>query len=272
MMSKGSLEGLGLEQIRARLSSIPVPDRDLLEMLGRDGRAGARQLQRQALHRMARERAEVLRLQMLYGYERALEAAGCGPVAGTDEAGRGPLAGPVVAAAVVLSRGAVIPELKDSKQLTGAARSRLAGEIRARSHAWGIGVADVGEIARLNILRASLVAMRRALNGLGFVPGWVLVDGSFTVPLFPGPQIALVKGDQVSASVAAASILAKVYRDELMGRLHHLYPEYGFDRHKGYPTSEHYQALERYGPCPLHRVSFLRTLSRQTSLNPHTLT
>ncbi|ACA59198.1 ribonuclease HII [Candidatus Desulforudis audaxviator] len=265
MTSRGG-RGLSLRQIRERLFSTAVPDAELLEMLGRDARAGARELQRQVLRRIAQERAEAERLHSLYGYERALEAAGCGPVAGTDEAGRGPLAGPVVAAAVVLSRGAAIPELKDSKQLTGPARSRLADEIRARCHAWGIGVADVGEIARLNILRASLLAMRRALDGLGFIPGWVLVDGSFTVPLFPGPQTALVKGDRVSASVAAASILAKVYRDELMERLHRLYPEYGFDRHKGYPTPEHYQALERYGPCPLHRVSFLH--KTQISLNP----
>ncbi|MEW6540022.1 MAG: ribonuclease HII [Bacillota bacterium] len=268
MTNREGPKSLTLQKIRERLFATVVPDAGLLEMLGRDARAGARELRRQALRRIARDRAEAERLQMLYGYERALEAAGCGPVAGTDEAGRGPLAGPVVAAAVVLGRGAVLPELKDSKQLTSAARSRLVDEIRARAHSWGIGIADAGEIDRMNILCAGLLAMRRALEGLSLVPGWVLVDGTFTVSHFPASQTALVKGEQVSASVAAASILAKVYRDELMLRMHHLYPEYGFDRHKGYPTPEHYRALERYGPCALHRVSFLRPLSRQAGLKP----
>jgi|Deesub1362A_J573_1020465.scaffolds.fasta_scaffold00080_108 ribonuclease HII len=261
------LRALNLGEIRKRLEETAVPDPALLEMLAVDGRAGARRLYRQLLRRLAREREEAGRLREMYSYERAFEAAGCGPVAGVDEAGRGPLAGPVVAAAVILPHRAVIPELKDSKLLTGVVRDRIARRVALEARTWGIGMADVEEIERLNILQASLLAMRRALAVLSTPPGWVLVDGSYTVPAYRGGQTALVGGDRISASVAGASILAKVYRDRLMERVHRQYPQYGFDRHKGYATPEHRRALARYGPCPLHRVSFLRKLSRQLKLD-----
>jgi ribonuclease HII len=235
-----------------------TPEAALLDVLKADGRVGAQRLYQQLQRRLSREREENERLRALYSYERTLEVAGCGPVAGVDEAGRGPLAGPVVAAAVILSGQAIIPALKDSKLLSSDARRRIAEVITTEACAWGIGIADVAEIERLNILQASLLAMRRALAVLGRRPGWVLVDGTFTVPGYAGGQTALVGGDRVSATVAAASILAKVYRDELMEHAHHHYPHYGFDRHKGYATAEHYRALARYGPCPLHRPSFLR--------------
>lgn len=253
-----------MEEIKRLLAEQTALEPGLLEMLAADGRSGARRLCRQALVRLAREREEAGRLRRMYSYERAFEAAGCGPVAGLDEAGRGPLAGPVVAAAVILPRGAAVPEVKDSKQLTGPARARIAHDISSAALAWGIGIAAVEEIERVNILRASLLAMERALSVLGMCPGWVLVDGLHKVPAYPGGQTALVGGDRESASVAAASILAKVYRDRLMEAAHRQYPQYGFDRHKGYATPEHRRALARHGPCPLHRRSFLRSLRRQT--------
>ncbi|MBE0467757.1 MAG: ribonuclease HII [Candidatus Desulforudis sp.] len=255
------LKDLSLSEIKRRLSGMNRPDPALLELLRNDGRPGAVRLYRRLLRRLTQQREETDRLRTLYGYERALEAAGCGPVAGVDEAGRGPLAGPVVAAAVILPGRAVIAELNDSKLLTGSARTRIAGTIMAQARAWGIGLADVEEIERFNILQASLLAMRRALAVLSVKPGWVLVDGPFVVPGNAGGQTPLVGGDGASATVAAASILAKVYRDNLMERAHHQYPQYGFNRHKGYPTAEHYRALRLLGPCPLHRFTFLRNFS-----------
>ncbi len=182
-----------------------------------------------------------------------------GPVVGVDEAGRGPLAGPVVAAAVVLGRGRIPPGVRDSKALGEAARERLAREIRASALGCGIGVASVAEIDRLNILQASLLAMARAVRGLvgetGLSPRLVLVDGDRTPPL-EWPARAVVKGDRRARLIGAASILAKVARDQLMRELDARYPEYGFARHKGYGSREHLAALARLGPCTAHRRSY----------------
>jgi ribonuclease HII len=182
-------------------------------------------------------------------------AAEHGLIAGVDEAGRGPLAGPVLAAAVVLDPGAPIEGLRDSKQLTARARERLAGLIRERAHAWSLGWADAGDIDRINILQATLLAMARAVEGLPACPHHVLVDG-LHCPGLPCSVEAVVGGDRRYASISAASILAKVGRDAHMMELDRRYPEYGFGRHKGYPTREHREALLRHGPCPVHRRSF----------------
>lgn len=178
-----------------------------------------------------------------------------GLVAGVDEAGRGPLAGPVLAAAVILDPGAPIEGLRDSKQLTAAARERLAGLIRERACAWSLGWADAGDIDRINILQATLLAMARAVAGLPACPDHVLVDG-LHCPRLSCSVEAVVGGDRRYASISAASILAKVSRDAQMVELDRRYPEYGFGRHKGYPTREHREALRRHGPCPVHRRSF----------------
>ncbi|MSQ92260.1 MAG: ribonuclease HII [Gammaproteobacteria bacterium] len=183
-----------------------------------------------------------------------------GPVAGVDEAGRGPLAGPVVAAAVILDPARPIPGLRDSKALAEPARIRLAAEIRGQALAWAIGWSDAGEIDVLDILQATLLAMRRALQGLALAPGHVRVDGnrcpSVAMLGFPCSVEAIVGGDARIAEISAASILAKTSRDAWMTRAALIYPGYDFERHKGYPTPDHLRLLAARGPCSLHRQSF----------------
>ena len=174
---------------------------------------------------------------------------------GVDEAGRGPLAGPVYAAAVILDPVNPIAGLADSKALSAPRREVLAGQIRDRALAWAIASASVAEIDALNILQASLLAMRRAVEQLGLAPGEVLVDGR-QCPAIAFPVKAVVKGDSKVAAISAASILAKTARDEEMLRLHRLYPQYGLDQHKGYPTAAHLAALARHGVSEIHRRSY----------------
>jgi len=176
-------------------------------------------------------------------------------VCGVDEAGRGPLAGPVVAAAVILDPARAIDGLRDSKKLSQARREALAMAIRDGSLGWAIGQASVDEIDQLNILQASLLAMRRAVEALPVVPTLARVDGNQAPRLACGVEL-IVGGDATEACISAASILAKVERDRLMRALHSLHPEYGFDRHKGYGTALHLESLKRHGPCSEHRRSF----------------
>ncbi len=178
-----------------------------------------------------------------------------GLLAGVDEAGRGPLAGPVIAAAVILDPRRPIDGLRDSKQLSAARRTALAARIRNEALAWALGRAEAAEIDRLNILQATLLAMQRAVAALEPAPQRVQVDGN-QAPRLACPVEAVVKGDARIPAIAAASILAKVVRDEEMEGLEAQYPGYGFARHKGYPTRAHIESLERLGPCPQHRLSF----------------
>ena len=186
-----------------------------------------------------------------------------GVVCGTDEAGRGPLAGPVVAAAVVLPEGLVIEGLDDSKKLTEKKREKLFDEIISSAVAFGIAESTAEEIDRYNILAASLLAMRRAVAKVkeAVTPDVVLIDGNRQTD-FGVTSITVVKGDATSQSIAAASVLAKVTRDRLMERLDAKYPEYNFKKHKGYPTKEHMLAVYEFGPCPIHRRSFLSFLEK----------
>ncbi|MBL8201922.1 MAG: ribonuclease HII [Chromatiales bacterium] len=179
-------------------------------------------------------------------------------VAGIDEAGRGPLAGPVVAAVVVLGSDQSIAGVRDSKQLTVAQRAEAALRIRAEALEWALGEASTDEIDELNILQATLLAMQRAFAGLTCVPARVEVDGNRAPRLagYRGTIETVVEGDRLRLAIGAASILAKVHRDDLMGRLHAIYPDYGFEQHKGYPTARHRAALRLLGPCPEHRRSF----------------
>ena len=176
-------------------------------------------------------------------------------VAGLDEAGRGPLAGPVVAAAVIVPAAFPLDDVTDSKKLTPKKRDRLYDHIYTHAVSVGIGIVDAVEIDRMNILRASLMAMALSIDNLRPAGDYLLVDGTFPIPSHL-PQRTIPKGDARSVSIAAASIVAKVTRDRLMQRYHEDYPQFGFDRHKGYPTRAHREAIRRYGTCPIHRRTF----------------
>jgi len=199
--------------------------------------------------------AELGRLHGLTRLESELSRRGYARIAGVDEVGRGCLAGPVVAAAVILSPGCVLPGLDDSKRVDADARARLAIQIRARAVACGVGVVAARHIDSGDILRASLEAMRLAVGLLRPAPDVLLVD-AVRVPGVLAPQLPVIHGDALSASIAAASIVAKVYRDGLLDELGARNPVYGFEQHKGYGTPEHWEALRRYGPCPEHRLTF----------------
>jgi ribonuclease HII len=188
--------------------------------------------------------------------ERALIRAGVWPVAGVDEAGRGPLAGPVVAAAVILDPERLPKGLADSKALSADAREALYEHILSHALAVAVGFAPAGEIDRINIRQATFAAMRRAACALPLRAAHALVDGNDLPPRLPCPGETIVKGDASSLSIAAASIIAKVTRDRLMRRMDSVYPQYGFAAHMGYGTRAHLDAIRAHGPCPLHRMSF----------------
>lgn len=195
----------------------------------------------------------------LWALERACRAGGIGLVCGADEAGAGPLAGAVYAGAVILPDGLALEGLNDSKQVSPKNRDRLFDEIREKAVAWAVAWVDEGEIDRINILNARMLAMDKAIHLLEPAPEFALIDGNRNKGITI-PNTTVVKGDSRSASIAAASILAKVSRDRYMEELDRRYPEYGFTRHKGYPTKAHYEALRKYGPCPVHRKTFLKNV------------
>jgi ribonuclease HII len=194
----------------------------------------------------------------LYGYERALERVGLAPVAGADEAGRGACAGPLVVAAAVLATGrrAEIPDLADSKLLTPPVRERVFDAVVTQAVAWSVVVVPPEDVDRRGLHVMNIEAMRRALARLELTPGYVLTDG-FPVPGLGVPGLAMWKGDQAAACIAAASVIAKVTRDRIMTELHERWPGYDFASHKGYCTPEHQEALNRHGPSPVHRRSYV---------------
>ncbi len=202
----------------------------------------------------ARERR---RLDRMHRFEEIAHAAGHRTIGGIDEVGRGPLAGPVVAACVVVDGSLRLRGLNDSKQVVPELRASLAEEIKQRAVAWAIGEATVEEIDRLNIYWASILAMERALAALRIVPEYLLTD-AVRIKSWTGPQEPVIKGDAKCATVAAASIVAKVHRDELLVALDRAYPQYGFADHKGYATPQHIAALHAHGPCDQHRRAFWR--------------
>ena len=233
----------------------PVPT-GLLESLEADPRNGARELARLIRERRRRNRSEGQRLHLLLKYESALWQEGFSRVAGVDEAGMAPLAGPVVAAAVILPRDYKLRGLDDSKKIHDESnRLALAASIKKDATAWAVGIAEVEDVDRVNIYHAGLLAMKRAVEGLVPAAEYALVDAR-RIPDCPFPQRGIINGDELSASIAAASIIAKTTRDQMMRELDLLYPGYGFASHKGYPTPEHYQKLEELGPTPIHRRSF----------------
>jgi len=209
--------------------------------------------------------AELFRLQTMSLYEKRLAADGYARIAGIDEAGRGPLAGPVVAAACILPRNSYFEYLNDSKQLTPERRENLYQSIILHPETrYGLGISDVETIDRVNILQATFLAMRQAVAALNIPPDYLLIDGN-QVPVFSIPTLPIVEGDSHSVSIAAASVIAKVTRDRMMVEFDLKWPHYGFRKHKGYGTSEHVDAIRKYGPCPIHRISFEPIKSLQVS-------
>jgi len=251
------LSKLPLAEIRRRCDELrrDTERNHWIRTLRADRRRGAHHIAAVLERRMAADRVESRRLAALFARQRRLHEGGALRVAGVDEVGVGPLAGPVVAAAVVLPDDVELLGLDDSKRVTRIARERLAAQIR--DAALDVSVAEVppDEVDALNVYQASLEAMRRALSGLAVGVHHVLVDAR-TVPGIDVPQTAIVAGDRSEACIAAASIVAKVHRDALMGDLERRHPGYGFARHKGYGTVEHLDALKRLGPSAAHRLSF----------------
>ena len=195
-----------------------------------------------------------------YEFEKAAVNSGFSCICGVDEAGRGPLAGPVCAAAVILPEGAVIEGLDDSKKLTEKKRERLYDVIRTTAVAYSVAYGTLEEIETVNILEATYLAMNRAIEGLNIKPDFALIDGNRVPRGIKIPCETIVKGDSKSMSVAAASVLAKVTRDRLMLEYDKKYPEYNFKKHKGYGTKEHTELIKQYGPCEIHRLSFLKNI------------
>ena len=198
---------------------------------------------------------ELKRLEAMRAYEKEYDA--CSFICGIDEAGRGPLAGPVVAGAVVLKKDAQILYLNDSKKLSEKRREELYLEIQEKAVSWAVGIVSPERIDEINILQATYEAMREAVSKLS-VPPDILLNDAVTIPGLDIPQVSIIKGDAKSVSIAAASVMAKVTRDHMMARYGELYPQYGFAKHKGYGTAAHIAALKEFGPCPIHRRSFIK--------------
>ena len=201
---------------------------------------------------------ELLRLEAMKAYEK--ENKDCALICGIDEAGRGPLAGPVAAGAVILPRDCTILYLNDSKKLSEKRREELFLEIKEKALAWNVAVVSPARIDEINILQATYEAMRQAVAGLGVKPDLLLND-AVTIPMVDIPQIPIIKGDAKSVSIAAASILAKVTRDHMMAEYEEMFPGYGFAKHKGYGTAAHIQAIKELGPCPIHRRTFIKNFT-----------
>ncbi len=259
-MSLEQLLGKSIPELKERFvdHARPVP-KGLVEALESDKRQGAHHLAKQIRERWRKNRAEGQRLHNLLRFEIDLWAQGFNFIAGVDEAGMAPLAGPVVAAAVILPRHYKLRRLNDSKQILDmAVRDELAQQIKQDAIVWSVGRAEVEEIDTLNIYHAGLLAMRRAVEGLtSQQPDFVLVDAR-RIPHCSAPQRGIIKGDALSASIAAASIIAKTTRDALMAEFDSVHPGYNFATHKGYPTPEHCRLLKELGAAPIHRRSFAR--------------
>ncbi len=239
-----------IKDIEALFTSGEVTD-ELLNMCREDTRKAVGTL----LRRYERSQAERARVAALYAYEEKALAEGYELIAGVDEAGRGPLAGPVSVAAVILPRGLYLPHLNDSKKISPRQREELYEEIREKAVAVGTSLIDAAIIDRVNIYQATINGMYEAVFALKPAPDQVFID-AVRLEQLPMPSLSIIKGDAKSASIAAASIIAKVTRDRLMDDYDREYPQYGFSRHKGYGTAQHIEALKKYGPCPIHRKSF----------------
>lgn len=227
----------------------------LFSQYKKDERTGVQKLVKQYQRKQAAFEKEQLRLEKMLEFERKY-GSDFHCICGIDEAGRGPFAGPVVAGAVVLPVGLKIEGLNDSKQVSARRREELYEEIREKAVSVGIGMSSPARIDEINILQATYEAMQHAVEDLEVIPDLLLND-AVTIPQIPVKQVGIIKGDGRSLSIAAASIMAKVTRDRLMAEYAELYPEYGFEKNKGYGSEEHRRALKQYGPCPIHRHTFI---------------
>jgi ribonuclease HII len=249
------LSELSVIAVRSLIDSLDEVPEELLRSMESDSRAQVRDLAGKLRRRHEAEQEQARIQQEMLKMERAWQARGHRLVAGVDEAGRGPLAGPVVAAAVIFAPDCDPPPARDSKAISEQQRDELFGRIHETAQAVGIGRADQYEIDKLNIHNASILAMIRAVEQLGIEPDALLVDGRMVLKM-DVPQEAVIGGDRKCVSIAAASIVAKVTRDREMAQHDRDYPGYGFARHKGYPTADHVKALREFGPCPIHRRTF----------------
>lgn len=229
--------------------------KELLALYMDDTRAGVKQLIEKVKREEEKLDAERKRLEAMKVFENKYSSYKL--IAGIDEAGRGPLAGPVAAGAVILPKDCEILYLNDSKKLSAAKRDELFDEIKEKAVAYGVGLVSPERIDEINILQATFEAMKKAIKDMGVEPDMVLVD-AVTVPNIPYKQVGIIKGDAQSVSIAAASIIAKVTRDKIMMDIDKIYPEYGFASHKGYGSKAHIEALKKYGPSPVHRKTFIK--------------
>jgi len=227
----------------------------LMELLRNENRRSIHKLIQARIKRIKKKNQEIKRVEEMAFYEKALWIQGFKNIAGVDEAGRGPLAGPLVAAAVILPPYKFVQGIKDSKKLTPSLRNKLFDFIKNEAVSFSLGIVDASSIDDHNIYQAGLKAMERAIKGLKVKAEYVLVD-AFKIPGLDIPQNPVIKGDSLSISIACASVLAKVTRDRIMEDYDRVYPQYGFSQHKGYATKEHIKALRLYGPSPIHRHSF----------------
>jgi len=251
-----TIKKLSLKRLQALINERgPEVYSEVIGALKDDPRGGAQKLVRFCRERQQEWEQERERLTRMYGYERQVRAMGYKLVAGLDEAGRGPLAGPVVAAAVILPGDILLPGLEDVRRLSAKRRDEVYREIMERATAVGVGMVHPDGIDESNVLLATYKAMALAVQEMTVQPDYLLID-AYHLPGVSQPQSPVVGGDALSCSIAAASVVAKVRRDEYMIEMDRVYPQYGFAHHKGYGTAEHREALERYGPCPIHRKSF----------------
>lgn len=259
-MSRIDISNLSINEIKKIANAVAGAElKAFITALESDGRTACRTLARQLQKREVAAIKERDRMAMIFEYESKAFSEGYRFVAGLDEAGRGPLVGAVVAAAVILNEGSDWTGIDDSKKLTAEKRAYFYTRIIEEAVSYGIGIATHEEIDSINILNATKLAMKRALEGMSITPDLLLID-AVQLGDVPTKQISLIKGDSKSASIAAASILAKVTRDRMMDALHEEYPIYGFDKHKGYGTEKHYEAIKAHGMISEHRRTFLKGL------------
>ena len=250
-----------IQEIKAAYQALDPDDEPMLQQFihtyGTDARSGVQTLVEQTKKKLVQLEAEYVRSEKMLAFERKYHAMGSRYICGIDEVGRGPLAGPVVACAVILPEDEMLLHLNDSKQVSASRRDELFDEIQEKAIASAVGIVSPQRIDEINILQATYEAMHQAVERLKVTPDLLLVD-AVTIPAMPMKQVGIIKGDAKSVSIAAASILAKVTRDRMMVEYDALYPEYGFAKHKGYGSQMHIEAIREYGSCPIHRRTFIK--------------